>query len=205
MKYTYCEALMWHALSPGMFRWLRAQRPDWDIYALKRRTKRIYREMAARTPDIGSLSRNSLRMCLSGGMAWLSAYEAAGGRMDEECCAGMVRASMESPLIKGAFQRKELFTPEAQRRRAESATRGNAISDSPSTGRPRSSPGEIRTSAQSCTASAACARWDGRRGCCAWCRTCVCWTSSRWSGWAARCIAPGRWRPVATAAILHLP
>ncbi|MCI6378734.1 MAG: L-2-amino-thiazoline-4-carboxylic acid hydrolase [Clostridiales bacterium] len=131
MKYTLCEALMWRALTPDMFRWLKEHRPGWNVRALKRKAKKAYREMAARTPDIGSLRQNSLRICLSGGMVWLSTYEAAEGAMDEECFAGMVLASMESPLVKGAFQKKELFTAEAQRRRAESAQRGNASSHSP--------------------------------------------------------------------------
>lgn len=128
MRYTCCEALMWHALTPAMFRWLREQ--GWDIAELRRASKRIYRQMVARTPDIGSLSQNSLRICLSGGMVWLSAYEAAGERMDEACFAGMVLTSMETPLVKRSFQRKSLFTEEAQRKRAESAARGNAQSDS---------------------------------------------------------------------------
>lgn len=36
MKYTYCETLMWHALTPALFRWLKEGKPDWDMAALKR-------------------------------------------------------------------------------------------------------------------------------------------------------------------------
>ena len=99
MNYTFCETLMWHAITPTMFRWLKRREPDWDIAALKRKAKHIYREMAVRTPEIGSLKENSIRVCLSSGMIWLSAYEAAAGKMTEECFAEMVRASMEAPLI----------------------------------------------------------------------------------------------------------
>lgn len=131
MRYTYCETLMWHALTPAIFRWLGGQKPDWDLRALKREAKKRYRQMAARTPDIGGLSQNSLRICLSGGMVWLSVYQAAEGNMGEDCFAGMVLASMETPLVKGAFRKKKMFTAEAQKKRAESAQIGNALSDSP--------------------------------------------------------------------------
>lgn len=131
MKYTCCEALMWHALTPAMFRWLKERKPDWDLPALKRAAKKRFRQMAERTPEIGSLSKNSLRICLSGGMVWLSVYEAAGGNMDEDCFAGMVLASMETPLVKGSFRKKELFTAKAQKKRAANAQKGNAASDSP--------------------------------------------------------------------------
>lgn len=133
MNYTFCETLMWHIITPTMFRWLKQREPDWDVASLKRKTKRIYREMVARTPEIGSLKENSLRICLSSGMVWLSAYEAAAGKMTEECFAGMVRGSMEAPLIKASFKSKAktAFTLEAQQRRADNAAKGNALSDSP--------------------------------------------------------------------------
>lgn len=131
MNYTFCETLMWHALTPTIFQWMKQREPGCDIAALRRRAKRIYRQMAARTPEIGSLSKNSLRICLSGGMVWLSVYEAADGRLDEDSFAGMVLASLEAPLVKRSFQKKEMFTTQAQKKRAESAKRGNAESDSP--------------------------------------------------------------------------
>ncbi|MCM1194223.1 MAG: hypothetical protein NC389_17595 [Acetatifactor muris] len=80
MNYTYCETLMWHALAPAAFRYLSGQEPGMDMAALKRRSKQIYREMVARTPDIGSLTENPLRICLAGGMLWLSIYEVMDGR-----------------------------------------------------------------------------------------------------------------------------
>lgn len=131
MKYTYCETLMWHALTPTLFRWLKERKPDWDMAALKRDAKKRYRQMALRTPEIGSLSKNSLRICLSGGMVWLSVYEAAEGRMDEGCFAEMVLASMEAPLVKGSFRKKKLFTVEAQKKRMENAEKGNGAACSP--------------------------------------------------------------------------
>lgn len=120
MQYTYCEALMWGVMTPAMFKWLKRREPGWNISALKRDAKRIYREMTGRTPEIGSLKENPLRICLSAGMMWLSVYQAAAGRMDEDCFAGMVRAGMEAPLVKASFKgkAKTAFTIEAQQKRA---------------------------------------------------------------------------------------
>lgn len=133
MKYTMCETLMWHVITPTLFRWLGQREPKWDIAGLKKKAKRIYIEMTERTPEIGSLRENSLRICLSAGMVWLSVYEAADGKMSEECFAGMVDASMEAPLVKGSFKGKAkiAFTLKGQQKRADNAEKGNAVSDSP--------------------------------------------------------------------------
>lgn len=133
MNYTYCETLMWHALAPTLFRYLREQKPDWDVHALKRAAKVQYKKLVARTPDIGPLSQNSLRICISGGMVWLAVYEAAGGQMDEACFAGIVETSMEAPMVKKSFEikAKTAFTLAAQQKRAANAAKGNALSDSP--------------------------------------------------------------------------
>lgn len=133
MKYTMCEALMWHIMTPTLFRWLGQREPGWDIAAMKKKAKRTYIEMTERTPEIGSLRENSLRICLSSGMLWLSVYEAAGGEMSEECFAGMVEASMEAPLVKGSYKakRKIAFTLKGQQKRADNAVKGNALTDSP--------------------------------------------------------------------------
>lgn len=133
MDYTFCEALMWHAMMPSMLRWLGRREPEWDMAALRRRARRIYRAMVKRTPAVGTLRENSLRICLSGGMVWLSLYEAAEGRMDEDCFAGMVVAGMEAPLIKASFKGKArtAFTPEAQRLRARNAERSRALPQNP--------------------------------------------------------------------------
>lgn len=133
MKYTYCETLMWHALTPAMFSYLAKREPAWNMAVMKKQAKNIYKEMVQRTPDIGSLKENSLRICLAGGMVWLSVYEASEGKMSEECFAGLVEAGMEAPLVRKSFEgkAKTAFTPETQRKRADNAVRGNAISDSP--------------------------------------------------------------------------
>lgn len=128
MAYTYCETLMWHALAPTVFRHLAGQNQDLDTKALKRRVRQIYREMAVRTPDIGTLTQNPLRICLAGGMLWLSVYEAMEGRMSEEGFGRMVEASMQAPLVKASFRgkAKTAFTLKAQQKRADVAARTDA-------------------------------------------------------------------------------
>ncbi|MCM1192343.1 MAG: L-2-amino-thiazoline-4-carboxylic acid hydrolase [Acetatifactor muris] len=128
MNYTYCETLMWHALASAAFQDLSGKEPGMDAAALKRRSKQIYREMAARTPDIGSLTENPLRICLAGGMLWLSIYEAADGQISEERFAGMVDASMQAPLVKASFRgkAKTAFTRKAQQNRVAVAARTDA-------------------------------------------------------------------------------
>jgi len=115
-------------MTPAAFRYLSKEEPDGNAAALKRRSKQNYRQMIARTPDIGSIAENSLRICLAAGMLWLSVYEAAEGKMSEKHFAGMVDASMNAPLVKASFVRKakSAFTLRAQKKRAASAVRANA-------------------------------------------------------------------------------
>ena len=109
MNYTYCERLMWVAIAPAAFRYLARQELGWDISALKQLSKQIYRQMVSRTPDIGSMMENPLRVCLTGGILWLSIYKAAEEKMSEKRFEGMVSASMRSPLVVAAFRGKAIF------------------------------------------------------------------------------------------------
>lgn len=128
MRRSVCETVIWFAMASAALRYLRQAEPDWDIPGLKRKTKETYRQMIDRTPDIGPLKENSLRICQAAGMLWLSFYEAAAGRMSEERFAGMVDASMNAALVKASFtsKGKSAFTLEAQKKRADNAVRGNA-------------------------------------------------------------------------------
>ena len=128
MTYTYCETAMWHIMMPAAFRYLSETEPDWDIPALKRRSKQIYRQIVSRTPDIGSMTKNPLRVCMTGGMLWLSVYEAAEGNMSEEHFEGMVNASMKVPLVQKSYRNKAkiAFTLKAQKKRMAFAARTDA-------------------------------------------------------------------------------
>lgn len=129
MQYTFCEKLMWFALAKPSFRHLAQKHSQWNAPAFRRKAKVIFGEMVARTPDIGGLKENPLRICLSGGMVWLSIYEAAEGAMDEATFADMVSTSMDSPLVRAAFKmkKKTTFTLKAQQFRKETAERTNPL------------------------------------------------------------------------------
>ena len=126
MRYTCCERLMWQIIAPASLRYLSEQ--GWDTPSLKRRARTIYRQMVKRTPDIGGLTGNSLHICLVAGMIWLSIYEAAEGKMGEDCFGSMVVAGLESPMVKASFimKAKSAFTLAAQQKRADKAARDNA-------------------------------------------------------------------------------
>ena len=116
------------AIAPAAFRYLARQELGWDISALKQLSKQIYRQMVSRTPDIGSMMENPLRVCLTGGILWLSIYKAAEEKMSEKCFEGMVSASMRSPLVVTAFRgkAKTAFTLKAQYKRAATASLADA-------------------------------------------------------------------------------
>lgn len=128
MRRSVCETMIWLAMTPAALRYLREAEPSWDIPSLKQKTGETYRQMIARTPGIGSMAENSLRICLAAGMLWLSIYEAAAGKMSEERFKGMVEASMNAPLVKASFtgKAKNAFTLKAQKKRAANAVRANA-------------------------------------------------------------------------------
>lgn len=128
MRRSVCETVIWFAMAPAALGYLRKAEPDWDIPSLKRKTRETYRRMIGRTPDIGSLKENSLRVCQAAGMLWLSFYEAAEGSMSEERFVGMVDASMNAPLVKKSFQAKgkSAFTRSGQEKRREKAVQSNA-------------------------------------------------------------------------------
>ena len=61
MQYTISEKLMWLALAGRCFQYLE----EIAFHTDRKRAGRIFRQMTARTPDIGTLSENPLRICLS--------------------------------------------------------------------------------------------------------------------------------------------
>lgn len=129
MNNTSCERLMWIVLSAPAFKYIRSQKPDWNMRVYRKRVKQIYHDMINRTPDIGTLKENALRICLSGGAVWLAAYEAADGRMDEKLFADMVVKTMEAPILQASFKakRKIAFTREGQEKRKANADKSNSL------------------------------------------------------------------------------
>ncbi|MGM9604093.1 MAG: L-2-amino-thiazoline-4-carboxylic acid hydrolase [Faecousia sp.] len=125
MQYSISEKLMWFALAGRCFRYLEEKETHTD----RKRARQIFRQMTARIPDIGTLTENPLRICLSAGMVWLSIYEAADGQMEDACFGEMVQYSMESPLVKATYKgkAKTAFTMEAQQKRAGFAAKTNPL------------------------------------------------------------------------------
>ncbi len=127
MQYSISEKLMWFALAGRCFRYLEEKETHTD----RTRARQIFLQMTARTPDIGTLTENPLRICLSAGMVWLSIYEAADGQMEDACFGEMVRYSMEAPLVKASYKgkAKTAFTIEVQQKRAGIAAKTNPLAE----------------------------------------------------------------------------
>lgn len=130
MKYTICEKMMWFMMNPPIFRCLKKDIPSLNIQALKKKAKKNYKEMVGRTPDIGPMTKNPLRVSLSGGIVWLSIYDAMDGAMTHEQFGKMVSSTMDSAIIRKVFSSKKPFSVKAQLKRVSMAEVSNAISDS---------------------------------------------------------------------------
>ena len=200
MTYTYCERLMWAAIAPAAFRYLARQELGWDISALKQLSKQIYRQMVSRTPDIGSMMENPLRVCLTGGILWLSIYKAAEEKMSEKCFEGMVSASMRSPLVVAAFRgkAKTAFTLKAQYSEQRLHLWRMQIG-TPFSGMPRSSSAGMQRNRRSFTTRAVCVPWADRRAFLIWFPIYALWTRCPSTGWVGGSTVPKRWLPAVTA------
>lgn len=130
MKNSLCEKIMRYVLSPTIFQFIKQYWKDIDIKNVKRISKKNYKDMIKRTPDIGSLRKNPLRVCLTSGILWLSIYEAMEGKMDQEQFGEMVSATMEAPILKKNFQKQKAFDIKTQKKKIEKNKIANAVSDS---------------------------------------------------------------------------
>ena len=130
MRNSLCEKIIWAVLSPTIFQFIKQYWKDIDIKNVKRISKKNYKDMIKRTPDIGSLRKNPLRVCLTSGILWLSIYEAMEGKMDQEQFGEMVSATMEAPILKKNFQKQKAFDIKTQKKKIEKNKIANAVSDS---------------------------------------------------------------------------
>lgn len=67
MKYTFCEKIIWYAMDKTIIDFFKDKHPNWDIKLLESKAKKRYKQIIMELPDIGSITKNSLRICLSGG------------------------------------------------------------------------------------------------------------------------------------------
>ena len=130
MKNSLCEKIMWYALSPTIFQFIKQYWKDIDIKNVKRISKNNYKDMIQRTSDIGSLRKNPLRVCLTSGILWLSIYDAMEGKMNQEQFGEMVSATIEAPMLKKNFQKQKAFDIKTQKKKIEKNKIANAASDS---------------------------------------------------------------------------
>lgn len=130
MKNSLCEKIMWYALSPTIFQFIKQYWKNIDIKNVKRISKNNYKDMIKRTPDIGSLRKNPLRVCLTSGILWLSIYDAMEGKMNQEQFGEMVSATIEAPMLKKNFQKQKAFDIKTQKKKIEKNKIANAASDS---------------------------------------------------------------------------
>lgn len=93
MKNTICEKLMWSAMTPSIFKYIAAHCRNSDVSEVKKKSRKKLKDMLSRTPDIGGFTKNPLRICLTGGIIWLSVYEAMDGAMSHEQFGEMVTAN----------------------------------------------------------------------------------------------------------------
>lgn len=101
-----------------------------DLKYLKKLSKNNYKAMIRRTPDIGNVMKNSLRMVLACGMLWFSIYDAMEGKMSHDEFGDMVIATTESKLLQKNFKDKKSFTLKAQKKEIEKHKIANAVSNS---------------------------------------------------------------------------
>lgn len=128
MKRSFCETVVWYALSPVIFDFIQRRWPETDRKTLRKNAKRNYQAMIGRTPDIGSLRKNRLRVCLAGGMLWLSIYDAMDGKMRGEDFGQMVGVTVQAPILRKSFEKRKEFDLRAQQKKIRKAEIANAAS-----------------------------------------------------------------------------
>lgn len=130
MKNTICEKLMWYAMKGTILNFLSGELPGSDIKAFESKFKNKYKQMLAEVDDIGPLTKNPLRISLTGGVIWMAAYEACEGKMNEDLFSRMITDTMNSPLFKKAFSAKDPFVTEKQQKKVTAFEVANEITDS---------------------------------------------------------------------------
>ena len=130
MKNTICEKIMWAITKGPVLNFLAKEFSEYEIRIIKSKFKKRYIKMRDEVDDIGSLMENPLRICLTGGVIWLAAYEACDGKMDEEMFSRMITDTMTSPVYRKAFGAKDPFVAKKQQKKVATFKIANEISDS---------------------------------------------------------------------------
>ena len=90
MKNTICEKLMRSAMTPAIFKYIAANCNNTDTFREKKTSRKNFKDMLARTPDIGGFMKNPLRICLSRGIVWMAVFKAKDGAVSPSEFGGKV-------------------------------------------------------------------------------------------------------------------
>lgn len=110
MKYSYLERIVWASLSKTIFVYLKEQLPNVNMSEYRRASKRQFKEIIGRTPYIGSIIKNPLAYCLSGGCLWIAIWKACPVEMNEELFRKMVLATIQAPIMQKMFSSGDAFS-----------------------------------------------------------------------------------------------
>lgn len=133
MKKTFCEKILWVGITPDIWKYLIEEYPNLNIKEIKIKSKIKYDEILQRTPDIGSLKKNPLRVSLTVGIIWIAIYKALNEldyNMSDEKFGEMVIKTSNAFIIKKSCEMKNPFNIKFQKKKILKDKISNEISDS---------------------------------------------------------------------------
>lgn len=110
MKYGIMGGFIRFAFAKTAFDYIEKVIPEIDLPSYKKRVRKEYKAIVARTPSIGSMKDNMFVMTMYAGAFLIALYKEADGKLDEEKLKGLVRAAAYCPLMMKAKQGKSAFT-----------------------------------------------------------------------------------------------
>jgi hypothetical protein len=123
MKYDTLARIVYLMYQRPIFKYLETVYGKKDTKLIKRKTKRIYREMLERTPGIGGSKENSLTGGLVMGCLMFAIYLATDRKMKEEIFANVAKSAGNAPILKKIFSKKDPFSEKSHRSKASEAIR----------------------------------------------------------------------------------
>ena len=133
MKKTLCERILWVGITPTIWNYFKKEFSDLDLKNAKIIAKNNYSEILARTPDIGGLSKNPLRVSLTVGILWIAVYNAMkelNYNISKEKFGEMVIETGNAPIIKKSCEKKNPFSDNFQKKKIKKDKISNEMSDS---------------------------------------------------------------------------
>ena len=110
MKYGITGGFIRFAFAKTAFDYIEKVIPEINIPSYKKRVRKEYKAIVARTPSIGSMKDNMFVLTMYAGAFLIALYKEADGKLDEEKLKGLVLAAAYCPLMVKAKQGKSAFT-----------------------------------------------------------------------------------------------